>query len=138
MLTKFLSVRFTRVESGRTTRKSSTCRFLHWCAEAVRLFINNALKQVGFKLGLARPACGRQVEHFLGWHFAQVLAQPVEQWRLRGVHPESQVLFLEPLSAHFDAGRDGNGRDRHSVWEHEICSAVVELLGAMRRQTLRQ
>src|SRR5271157_3919100 len=131
MPTRFRSGQYTRAESGRTIRKSSTCRrFL--------LLVDNILKQVGLELRVTWRARGGQVEHFLRRHFAEVLAQSIEERRLRGVQPERLVLFLEAIATHLDASRDSKWRDWHPVWQHEIGGAVVQLLRAMRRQALSE
>src|SRR5664279_884908 len=131
MPTMFRSGQSTRAGSGRTIRKSSTCK-------RIFLLVDNILKQVGLELGVAWRAGGGQVEHFLRRHFAEVLAQSIEEWRLRGVKPERLVLFLEAIATHLDVGCDGKWRDRHPVWQYEIGGAVVELWRAMRGQTFSE
>src|SRR5208283_1211633 len=99
--------------------------------------VDDIREKVGLELRISRLARSREVEHLLGRHFAEVLAQPIEQRRLRGVHAERLVLLLEAISAYLDASGYGQRRDWHTVRQHEISRAVIELLRPMRRQALR-
>src|SRR5271165_1971448 len=109
----FRCVRFTRAESGKTTRKNSTSSLvvkdhqaevhLAFRALFLRLVFDYTVEKIRFEFRVARIARGGEMERFERWHLAEVLAHPRKQRLLRQVLHERLILALKPFCADFDA-----------------------------------
>src|SRR3974390_2454404 len=118
MPTMFQRARFTRAESGKTTRKSSIFKLSVVSCQLSALATDSFLhsfEQVRFKFCVVRIARGGEVEHFLRRHAAEILSQPREQRRLRLVLHEGLNLALESLCSDFNARSDRGWRSRHAM-----------------------
>src|SRR5208337_3265539 len=102
-----------------------------------RSVFHHSFEQVRFDLGFTRLARGDQVIHLeRAEPLTEVLLHPLKQWLLRCVQPERLTLFLVAFLADLDARSYRRRRDWVPVRYHEVGSHVIELLRAVRLQSL--